>query len=84
MTNQLIARYDIADYAQFRAEFDADAEDRGDHKGRDVPQAFRYLCNGRDHGTDRPGGGGEPPGGNGGHEAFLIQWFGGRTWLLVA
>ena len=29
MTNQLIARYDIADYAQFRAEFDADAEDRG-------------------------------------------------------
>ncbi|SDK99566.1 hypothetical protein [Paracoccus chinensis] len=29
MTNQIIARYDIADYAQFRAEFDADAEDRG-------------------------------------------------------
>ena len=29
MTNQLIARYDIADYAQFRAEFDNDAEDRG-------------------------------------------------------
>ena len=29
MTNQLIARYDIADYAQFRAEFDRDAEDRG-------------------------------------------------------
>lgn len=28
MTNQLIARYDIADYAQFRAEFDAEAEDR--------------------------------------------------------
>ena len=29
MSNQIIARYDIADYAQFRAEFDADAEDRG-------------------------------------------------------
>ena len=29
MTNQLIARYDIADYAQFRAEFDNDSEDRG-------------------------------------------------------
>lgn len=29
MTNQLIARYDIADYAQFRTEFDRDAEDRG-------------------------------------------------------
>lgn len=29
MTNQLIARYDIADYAQFRSAFDADAEDRG-------------------------------------------------------
>ena len=29
MTNQIIARYDIADYAQFRAGFDADAEDRG-------------------------------------------------------
>lgn len=29
MTNQLIARYDISDYAQFRTEFDADSEDRG-------------------------------------------------------
>ena len=29
MTNQIIARYDIADYGQFRTEFDADAEDRG-------------------------------------------------------
>lgn len=29
MTNQIIARYDFADYAQFRAEFDTDAEDRG-------------------------------------------------------
>ena len=29
MTNQIIARYDIADYAQYRAEFDKDAEDRG-------------------------------------------------------
>lgn len=29
MTHQIIARYDITDYAQFRAAFDADAEDRG-------------------------------------------------------
>ena len=29
MTNQIIARYDIADYAQFRTEFDNDAENRG-------------------------------------------------------
>lgn len=28
MTNQIIARYDIADYAQFRTEFDEDSEDR--------------------------------------------------------
>lgn len=29
MTNQIIARYDIADYGQFRTEFDNDSENRG-------------------------------------------------------
>ena len=40
MSNQIIARYDIADYAQFRAEFDADAEDRG-HASLSVLQIWR-------------------------------------------
>lgn len=40
MTNQLIARYDIADYPQFRTEFDADAEDRG-HASLSVLQIWR-------------------------------------------
>ncbi|ARJ69684.1 hypothetical protein [Paracoccus contaminans] len=40
MTNQIIARYDIADYAQFRAAFDADAEDRG-HASLSVLQIWR-------------------------------------------
>ena len=39
-TNQLIARYDIADYPQFRTEFDADAEDRG-HASLSVLQIWR-------------------------------------------
>ncbi|WP_134724530.1 hypothetical protein [Paracoccus luteus] len=29
MTNQLLARYDIADYDTWKAAFDADSEDRG-------------------------------------------------------
>ena len=40
MTNQIIARYDIADYPQFRTEFDADAEDRG-HASLSVLQIWR-------------------------------------------
>lgn len=31
MTNQILARYDIGDYATFKTEFDNDAEDRGNN-----------------------------------------------------
>ncbi|PZO67831.1 MAG: hypothetical protein DI498_02290 [Paracoccus denitrificans] len=31
MTNQLLARYDIGDYATFKAAFDNDAEDRANN-----------------------------------------------------
>lgn len=40
MTNQLLARYDIADYAQWKTAFDADAEDRG-HASLSVLQIWR-------------------------------------------
>ena len=37
---QLIAHYTLADYASFRAAFDADAEDRG-HNGLSLLQLWR-------------------------------------------
>lgn len=40
MTDQIIARYDFADDATFRAAFDADAEDRG-HASLSVLQVWR-------------------------------------------
>ncbi|HRO14765.1 MAG TPA: hypothetical protein PLL33_06930 [Paracoccus sp. (in: a-proteobacteria)] len=40
MTTQLLARYDIADFARWKSAFDADAEDRG-HNSLSVLQIWR-------------------------------------------